>query len=43
MNKIWRRRRTTTKGYLCHHTGMGKQVLGGQEEQVDKKFVKNRI
>ena len=36
-------RRTTTKDYLCHHTGTGKQVLGGQEEQADKTSVKNRI
>src|SRR5580692_5707641 len=42
MNKIWKRR-TTTKGYLCHRTGKGKQVLGGQEEQADKTSVKNRI
>jgi hypothetical protein len=43
MNKIWRRRRMTMKGYLCHYTGMVNQVLGGQEEQADKTSVKNRI
>ena len=32
-----------TKGYLYHHTGTGKQVLRGQEEQADKTSVKNRI
>ena len=32
-----------TKGHLCHCTGMGKQVFGGQEEQADKISVKNRI
>jgi hypothetical protein len=32
-----------TKGYLYHHTGTGKQVLKGQEEQADKTSVKNRI
>ena len=31
------------KDYLCHHTGKGKQVLRGQEEQADKTSVKNRI
>ena len=44
MNRIWKRRKTMTKGYLCHRTGMGKQVLEGQEEQADKISVKkNRI
>ena len=34
---------TTIKGYLCHRTGKGKQVLGGQEEQADKISLKNKI
>jgi hypothetical protein len=29
-----------TKGYFCHRTGKGKQVLRGQEEQADKISVK---
>ena len=43
MNRIWKRK-MTTKGYFCHCTGKGKQVLGGQEEQADKiSLKKNRI
>ena len=43
MNRIWKRRMTTTIGYLCHRTDKGKQVLRGQEEQADKISLKNRI